>query len=50
MERYNDIVHDSFLIAVLRLGLMVRLSEICRYSLCITYVALSDPDSMKFQH
>ena len=36
MVRYNDIVHDSFLIAVFSLRLMFRLSKIYRYSLCST--------------
>ena len=35
MARFNDIVHDSFLMAVLSLTLrlMVRFSEVYRYSL-----------------
>ena len=43
MVRYNYIVHDSFLIAVLSLRLMVRDSEICRYSLCSTYACVNQP-------
>ena len=43
MVRYNDIVHDSFLIAVLSLRLMFRLSKIYRYSLCSTYACANQP-------
>ena len=43
MVRYNDIVHNSFLIAVLSLRLMVRLSEIYRYSLWSTYACANQP-------
>ena len=34
MVRYNDVVHNSFLIKLFSYRLMVRLSEIYRYSLC----------------
>ena len=34
MAGFNDIVHDSFLITELSLRLMVRFSEVYRYSLC----------------
>ena len=41
MVTYNNVFHDSFLIAVLRL--MVRLSKVNRYSLCSTYAGANRP-------